>query len=113
MLTSAQVDAIREHVELDEPILRLVRLACTDLYEGPVHVTTDDDDDDDPYPGFVSACRMIREAIPRTDLYLDTEADVVIGDTEPDDPEDLTHVLCVDHRIVVRALVGRELAEYL
>ncbi len=70
MLTSAQVDAIREHVELDEPILRLVRLARTDLYEGPVHVTVDDDDD--PYPGFVSACRMIREAIPRTDLYLDT-----------------------------------------
>lgn len=36
MLTKTQTDAIREHVALDEPIRRLISLATTDLYNGPI-----------------------------------------------------------------------------
>lgn len=128
MLTSAQTDAIREHVALDTHIKRLVRLAMADLYAGPAHVMIDEDDHE-PYPGFAAACEMIREAIPRSDLYIDVEIDEVIGDTEPHmhgcecgcDPDDPDapigyypeNVRCVDSREVVRALVGRELSEHI
>jgi hypothetical protein len=127
MLTRAQTDAIREHVALDTHINRLIRLARTDLYEGPAQLVVDEDDHE-PYPGFVAACEMIREAIPRSDLYLDVEIDEVIGDVEPhwhgcecgcepDDPDAPVgyypeSVLHVDQRDVVRMLVGRELSEY-
>jgi len=105
MLTRAQANAIREHVALDEPIRRLISLATTDLYHGPIAV---EDDGDDTYPGFPAACRMIGEAMPRSDLYI--VDDEVIGDVEPllDDCE----VTCVDSRLVVRVLVGSELARY-
>lgn len=123
MLTKAQSDAIREHVALDEPVLRLIRLANTDLYEGPTHV---EDDDPDRYPGFPAACEMIRAALPSGDLYIDVEIDEVIGDSEPhwcgcgcepDDPDAPVgyypeSVLRVDQRDVVRVLVGRELSGY-
>lgn len=108
MLTRTQTDAIREHVALSEPTLRLIRLANTDLYEGPGIISTDEDDHD-AWPGFAAACEMIREAIPRSDLYLDLDCDEVIGDVEPDDSE---RVLCVDHRHVVSVLVGRELSRH-
>lgn len=108
MLTPAQVDAIREHVALEEPIRRLISLATTDLYHGPVYVEVDEDDCD-AWPGFAAACRIIRDAMPGSDLFIDLETDEVIGDGE--EPL-LDHVLCVDSRDVVGALVGRELARY-
>jgi hypothetical protein len=127
MLTRAQTDAIREHVVLDEHTRELIRLACADLYHGPIHAAFDGEDLD-RWPGFPAACEMIREAVPRTDLYLDVEIDEVIGDEEPhwhgpgcgcvpDTGDEVTgyypeHVLRVDSRDVVRALVGSELARY-
>lgn len=126
MLTRAQSDAIREHVALDEPILRLIRLARTDLFEGPTHVV--DEDDHEPYPGFPAACEMIRAALPSDGLYVDVDIDEVIGDVEPHwhgcecgcEPNDSDapvgyypeSVLHVDQRDVVRVLVGRELSGY-
>jgi len=108
MLTRAQANAIREHVALDEPIRRLISLATTDLYHGPLAV---EDDGDDTYPGFPAACRMISDAMPCSDLYIDLDVDEVIdgiGDNEPL----LENVLHVDSRVVVRVLVGAELARH-
>lgn len=107
MLTKAQADAIRLHVALDEPICRLINLATTDLHAGPSYVEADEDDHD-PWPGFAAACRLIRDAVPRSDLYIDLDTDEVIGDIEPL----LERVLHVDNRVVVRALVGTELSRY-
>lgn len=112
MLTHSQIAAIRAHVALDERTQELIRLATADLYNGP------NANEDEDYPGFVPACHMIREAFEVTDLYIDTEIDEVIGDTEPSfDPEDECSyspdtVLHLDSRDVVRALVGSELARY-
>lgn len=124
MLTQAQRDAIRMHVALDEPIRRLISLATTDLYCGPLYVEVDEDDTD-TWPGFVAACRIIRDAMPSSDLYLDLDVDEVIGETEPEwlagDDEDQDDdvpryrpdcVLHVDNRVVVRTLVGAELSRY-
>lgn len=107
MLTKAQTDAIREHVALEEPIRRLISLATTDLYNGPIYVEVDEDDHD-AWPGFAAACRLIRDALPSSDLFIDLDTDEVIGDIEPL----LDNVLHVDQRVVVSALVGRELARY-
>lgn len=108
MLTPAQADAIREYIALEEPIRRLVILATTDLYHGPIH--RDRDEDDDPWPGFAAACAIIRDAIPSSDLFIDTDADEVIGDSEPDFAES---VVRVDSRLVRRVLVGSTLARYI
>lgn len=122
MLTPSQVTAIRDHVALDERTQELIRLARWDLYNGPTV-------SEDNYPGFTKACSLISEALPSTDLYLDVEIDEVIGDTEPhwhskecgcdgDEPDTCVvgyypeHVIRVDSRNVVSALVGRELARY-
>jgi len=108
MLTQAQRDAIRMHVALDEPIRRLISLATTDLHSGPIY-TEVDEDDTDTWPGFVAACRIIRDALPSSDLYIDLDTDEVISDG----PEPLLdNVLHVDNRVVVRALVGAELSRY-
>jgi hypothetical protein len=120
MLTQSQIDAIREHVALDDHTQELIRLATWDLYEGPSGASEESD-----YPGFSAAVDMISKAIEVSDLYIDVEIDEVIGDTEPhwhgdcscDETTDVVGyypdtVLHVDSREVVRALVGRELAEY-
>lgn len=107
MLTRTQADAIREHVALDEPIRRLISLATTDLYHGPIITEEEHGDEADSYPGFVTACRMIRDAMPRADLYIID--DEVIGDVEPLLDCDVLHV---DSRVVVRVLVGAELSRY-
>jgi hypothetical protein len=108
MLTRAQANAIREHVELDEPIRRLISLATTDLYHGPIITAEEHGDEADAYPGFVAACRMIGDAMPRSDLYIDLDVDEVIGEIEPL----FDNVLHVDNRDVVRVLVGAELSRY-
>ncbi len=124
MLTANQIEAIRAHVALDERTRELIRLARWDLYNGPIN-----DDPEVNYPGFPAACSLISDAIEVSDLYLDVEIDEVIGDTEPhwhstdcgcdgDDPDACEvgyypeHVIRVDARNVVQALVGRELARY-
>jgi len=109
MLTRTQANAIRDHVALDEPIRRLISLATTDLYHGPLVVEDEHGDEADGYPGFVAACRMIGDAMPRSDLYI--VDDEVIGDVEPL-LGDEDGVLCVDSRLVVRVLVGAELSRY-
>jgi hypothetical protein len=112
MLTQSQIQAIRDHVALDERTQELIRLATADLYHGPYA------NEDENYPGFVPACHMIRDAFEATDLYLDTEIGEVIGDSEPsyDLDDDRSYspetVLHLDSRDVVRALVGSELARY-
>lgn len=109
MLTQAQADAIREYVAIAEPIRRLISLAKTDLYNGPIYVDADEDEDDhDAWPGFAAACQIIRDAMPCGDLFIDLEDDEVLGDVEPL----LDGVLCVDHRVVVSTLVGEALARY-
>jgi hypothetical protein len=116
MLTHSQVMAIRDHVALDERTQELIRLANSDLYLGPLD---SDEGEVGDWPGFAPACHMIRDAFDGiTDLYIDTDTDDVIGDTEPSfDPDDECSyspdmVIHVDSRQVVRALVGAELAGY-
>lgn len=108
MLTRTQIDAIHEYIAIDEPVRRLISLARTDLYHGPLGDRLDEDDAD-PYPGFVAACRMIGDAMPRADLYI--VDDEVIGDVEPLLGDDCD-VMRVDSRLVVRLLVGAELSQY-
>lgn len=113
MLTHDQIQAVRAHVALDERTQELIRLARADLFNGPNGVHDDSD-----YPGFSAAVAMITDAIEVTDLYIDTDTDEVIGDTEPSfDPDDecsysREHVICLDAREVVRTLVGKELLRY-
>ncbi len=77
---TAQEKAIRDHVlvNVDDDTKRLIRLANWDLYSGPVT----EPDDGKPWPGFVKATRLIRDAISVGDLYLDSQSDEVT-DTEP------------------------------
>ena len=119
MLTSNQEKAIRSFVLADvgDDTKRLIRLANYDLYYGPVT----EPDDGEPWPGFVRACREIRDAIRVSDLYLDSQSGEVT-DTEPqwcdciaDDcteqhfPSDYYKVERAD---VMRIVVGKELAPY-
>lgn len=112
MLTASQAASIRAHFALDARTQELINLARADLFHGPGA------NDDEDYPGFAAACHIIRESLDVGDLYVDSDFDDVIGDTEPSyDPDDDTsyspdRVVHVDSREVVRVLVGTELARY-
>jgi hypothetical protein len=107
--------AIVAFVELDEETLKLIRQANFDLYYGP-------SGNDDDFPGFVTACRRIAEALSDVgDLYVDEQSECV-SDVEPNwcdgcDDEECTGSdpgtwYRYERRDVIRAIVGRELVGY-
>lgn len=107
MMTANQINAVRAHVALDEHTKSLIRLATHDLYEGPIDA--DSLGEEHEWPGFCTAVEMIADAMPEGDLYLDTIFDDV-SDSEPEEMH--AAIVVLDKRAVVRALVGRELAQY-
>lgn len=89
---------------LDDETRRLINQANFDLYHGPCQ--------EDDWPGFVTACRKVKLALadlPRV-LFVDSDSDSVT-DSEPteDDGGDWRHL---DARDVMRAIVGKELVDY-
>jgi hypothetical protein len=111
---------------LPAEVRTLISQANFDLYYGPSGGGLDDEDS--TYPGFTTACRRIREAlsdaVPSTlyvdedDCYSTTEPSAEsCGGCEDCSGEDLcvvepTAYASVDRAVLVRALVGRELAGY-
>lgn len=79
-MKNSQESAIRVHYlgQIDEDTHALIRLATADLYTGPI-----DREAYPEYPGFVTACARIRDAVDlRRDVWVSDWDDVV--DTEPD-----------------------------
>lgn len=139
------IKAIRDFAELDDNTLGLIRLANHDLYCGPLSV--DDAEalihpDVVRWPGFVEACRLIRDAIDASpasgDLWIDGQSGIV-QDREPEWTQRCENCSeceegeyecgeClgegfvtnehpedwthIDARDVKRVLVGKDLAEY-
>ncbi len=110
-LKQTQERAIRNHVNLPNEIKALIHAASADLYGGP------DAADVENYPGFETACREIRDALPRGDLWITVDGDV--SDLEPEwfdadgEPQECSDEwTLLDFRTVKRILVGSALAEY-
>ena len=116
-LTKAQEKAIRDYVlqDVDDETKRLIRLANWDLYYGPVT----EPDDSEPWPGFIAACRQIRDALDVGTLYIDAQTGNVNG-VKPDihdclcgNPDCDMSMSEVEPEDVLRIVVGRELAPYI
>jgi hypothetical protein len=106
-----QERGIRNHVNLDERTRSLIVDATSDLYNGPGCDTSAQ------YPGFTAACREIRAALPRRDLWVtddgfvsETEPEWYRADGEPQECPDAWTL--VEASTVKRILVGQELAAY-
>ncbi len=100
---------VNEH--LSAPIRTLVQQANYDLHYGPGGELAEDES----YPGFVSACQRIREALDDfQDLWIDMQAEIV-ETSEPDWNDD---GFCQDdyvlytHKDIMRAYLGSALAEH-
>ena len=119
--------------QLDPSIVKLIEGAKQDLHFGPAYGEESD------FPGFETACLAIKSAledVPST-LYVDTDAEVwqesepsayecpeCVGNGVPTDDDCpgcagsgkvepyLEETYQVERRDLVRALVGKELAEY-
>lgn len=93
----------RRHADLG--LVLLINDANADLYDGPDATTA-------VYPGFTTACKHIRSALhalPST-LYIDADS----GCASEDEPslDDGGEWYAVERSTLIRAIVGRELAEY-
>jgi len=115
---------------LDAEVKKLISQANFDLYYGPSGGGLDDEDEDGTpaYPGFETACREIRRALsdlPST-VYVDEDSGCwtttepscwTCGGCEECDGEDLCVLepgpyVVYERKDLIRAIVGRELAEY-
>lgn len=107
--------ADEKRVSLGERVRFLIRAANWDLRFGPYH---EDDPDLDAalegearleWPGFTKATAEIRDALDDVrELWIDEDTDLWT-ETEP---EDLEWVWRVGRTDLLRAIVGRELVEY-
>lgn len=84
-MISIKEAAAEAKASLSDEIRTLIGQANFDLYYGPCS--------DEDFPGFTTACRLIRDAL--ADVSLETDEG-----------------LEVDRATLIRALVGRELAPY-
>jgi len=110
---------------LPEDVKRLIELANSDLYSGPVYLDQDGEEcsmwDDGATPfSFRKACDRIREALSDvSDVYLEDWSGCVLT-SEPEGYEDEETgawiepdpYTLIEASALVRAIVGRELASY-
>jgi hypothetical protein len=101
--------------DLDWYVQRLITVANYDLYFGPVPERFQEDEF--VYPGFSMAVDKIKEALDDIgEIYVDDEAELWTetkpSDTENDD-EGLEYRYFVSRKDCIKAIVGKELAEYL
>ena len=96
--------------KLPPTVRRLINQASMDLYHGPHH--------EDGYPGFASACDLIREALETIeDVYMDEDGNT--WDREPraweEDGETFEPppYCLIEARDLIARIVGPELARYL
>lgn len=95
---------------LEPKVLDLIRGANWDLYNGPLSVEDAEAQGIKDWPGFGKATEQIREALDDVrEMFVDTESET----WSTSEPEDYGFGYWrVERRDLLRALVGRELVEY-